>query len=204
MMLQIDLFGDVREDNAIPIPGLHYCSKYIDEAEQQELLGIIDQQPWLTDLKRRVQHYGYKYDYKARMVTPEFYLGPLPDWLMPLATRLHQEGLFSALPDQAIINEYLPGQGISAHVDCVPCFGKEIASLSLGSACVMEFTHPHYNKQTIMLDPCSLIVLSGAARYEWQHAIPARKSDIIGGVKTNRTRRVSITFRKVILDHSAE
>lgn len=122
---------------------------------------------------------------------------------MPLAMRLHREGLFSALPDQAIINEYLPGQGISAHIDCVPCFGKEIASLSLSSACVMEFTHPHHNRQTKVLEPRSLFVLSGAARYEWQHSIPARKSDVIGNIKINRSRRVSITFRKVILNNSA-
>ena len=203
MTLQTDLFGDVREEEGISIPGLHYCSNYIDETEQQTLLSIIDQKPWLTDLKHRVQHYGYRYDYKARMVTPELYLGLLPDWLLPLAARLLREGLFSALPDQAIINEYLPGQGISAHIDCVPCFGKEIASLSLGSVCVMGFTHAHHSKQTKTLEPCSLFVLSGAARYEWQHCIPARKSDVIGGIKINRARRVSITFRKVILNHSA-
>ena len=200
MTLQADLFGDVSEDEAITIPGLHYCSNYINKTEQRALLDMIDQHPWLTDLKRRVQHYGYKYDYKARMVTPELYLGLLPDWLMPLAHRLHREGLLSAVPDQAIINEYLPGQGISAHIDCVPCFGSEIASLSLGSACVMEFTHAHHNKQTKALEPCSLFVLSGPARYEWQHCIPARKSDVIGGIKINRARRVSITFRKVIFE----
>ena len=199
MTVEIDLFGDVPEDEAITIPGLSYRSNYIDEGEQRALLDMIDQQPWLTDLKRRVQHYGYKYDYKARMVTPELYLGPLPDWLVPMAQRLHSEGLFSAVPDQAIINEYLPGQGISAHIDCVPCFGSEIASLSLGSSCVMEFMHPHHNRQTKVLEPRSLFVLTGAARYEWQHCIPARKSDVMGGIKINRARRVSITFRKVIL-----
>lgn len=202
-MLQTDLFGHTDADESSDVRGLHYCINYITDEEQRRLLEIIDQQPWLTDLKRWVQHYGYRYDYKARMVTPELYLGPLPDWLAPLATRLHREGLFSEIPDQAIINEYLPGQGISAHVDCVPCFDKEIASLSLGSACVMEFTHAHHNKQTKVLEPCSLFVLSGAARYEWQHCIPARKSDMISNIKINRARRVSITFRKVILNHSA-
>jgi alkylated DNA repair dioxygenase AlkB len=44
--------------------------------------------------------------------------------------------------DQAIINEYQPGQGISPHVDCVPCFGPVVAAISLGSDCVMDFTHP--------------------------------------------------------------
>lgn len=199
-MLQTDLFEGAREDEAITIPGLSYRSNYIDEPEQRALLDTIDQQPWLTDLKRRVQHYGYKYDYKARTVTPELYLGPLPGWMMPLANRLHLNGLFSTTPDQAIINEYQPGQGISAHVDCVPCFGSEIASLSLGSACVMEFTHPHHNRQTKVLEPCSLFILTGAARYDWQHCIPARKSDVIGCIKINRARRVSITFRNVILN----
>lgn len=33
--------------------------------------------------------------------------------------RLQQAGLFADTPDQVIINEYQPGQGISAHIDCV-------------------------------------------------------------------------------------
>ena len=28
----------------------------------------MDARPWLSDLKRRVQHYGYKYDYRARAI----------------------------------------------------------------------------------------------------------------------------------------
>lgn len=32
---------------------------------------------------------------------------------------------------------------------------------------------------------------------------PVRKSDVMGGIKINRARRVSVTFRKVILNHSA-
>lgn len=55
-------------------------------------------------------------------------------------------------------------------------------------------------KKFLVLKARSLIVLSGPARYEWQHAIPARKSDIINGIKTERTRRISLTFRNVILD----
>jgi alkylated DNA repair dioxygenase AlkB len=201
--MQAEQFGHTDAAEATAVRGLHYCSNYIDETEQRILLDTIDRQHWLTDLKRRVQHYGYRYDYRARMVTPELYLGPLPDWLTPLANRLHRDGLFSAIPDQAIINEYLPGQGVSAHVDCVPCFGREIASLSLGSACIMEFTHPHYTKKTRVLEPCSLFVLSGPARYEWQHCIPARKSDMISNIKVNRARRISITFRKVVLNNLA-
>jgi alkylated DNA repair dioxygenase AlkB len=185
------LLFDIPAPAAPDIPGLQYLPDFITAEEEQALIVAIDQQPWLNDLKRRVQHYGYKYDYKARSVTADSYIGALPDWLMPAAQNL------SFKPDQAIVNEYLPGQGISAHVDCVPCFGDTIASLSLESGAVMQFTKVH-EKHDIYLEPRSLIILSGPARYEWTHAIPARKSDVVGDFKIERGRRVSLTFRSVI------
>lgn len=185
------LLFDIQEEVALDIPGLAYIPDFITQNEESALIAAIDAQSWLKDLKRRVQHYGYKYDYKARAVTADSYLGPLPDWLMPVIQKL------SFKPDQAIVNEYEPGQGISAHVDCVPCFDDVIASLSLGSGATMQFTKGN-EKQEIYLEPRSLIILSGPARYEWQHAIPARKSDMVSGFKIERGRRVSLTFRTVL------
>ena len=201
MTMQQELFIDQKLETKIHISGLNYIPDFISNQEQDFLLSQVDQRSWLTDLKRRVQHYGYKYDYKARAVGNDAYLGQLPDWLSSICRKLHDDGIFPSVPDQMIVNEYLPGQGISAHIDCVPCFADTIASLSLGSPCVMDFTNPRTgDKKSIALEKCSLIVLSGPARYEWQHAIPARKSDIINGVKTERARRVSLTFRNVILN----
>jgi alkylated DNA repair dioxygenase AlkB len=53
---------------------------------------------------------------------------------------LKGRGLMPRVADQGIVNEYEPGQGIAPHVDCVPCFADTIASLTLGSSCLMEFT----------------------------------------------------------------
>jgi alkylated DNA repair dioxygenase AlkB len=50
----------------------------------------------------------------------------------------------------------------------------------------------------VVLAPRSGILLGDAGRYDWTHEIPARKSDIVNGVRTARSRRVSLTFRKVI------
>lgn len=201
MFRQKNLLMDQKAEPEIDISGLTYIPYFISAQEQNFLLSQIDHQPWLTDLKRRVQHYGYKYDYKARMVDNNAYLGPLPDWLSSLSKKLHDNGIFPSVPDQVIVNEYLPGQGISAHIDCVPCFANTISSLSLRSSCIMDFSNPQTSeKKSIALEERSLIVLSGPARYEWQHAIPARKSDIIDGIKTERARRVSLTFRNVILN----
>jgi len=182
------------------IEGLSYVPGFLAGQHADEVCLALDAGDWDTTLKRRVQHFGYCYDYRARMVADDAWLGPLPDWLGGLARRLVGDGRFGALPDQVIANEYLPGQGISAHVDCEPCFGGVIASLSLLSACEMVFRHRGSGaRRSVVLEPGSLLVMQGAARYEWTHEIPARASDIVDDVKRMRGRRVSLTFRTVVL-----
>lgn len=198
--MQTAFFIDPPIASAPSIPGLRYLPECISRQEEAELIRTIDAQPWITELKRRVQHYGYRYDYKARCVVPESWLGPLPEWLSPYADRLRANGFFPQLPDQVIINEYEPGQGIAPHIDCVPCFTDTIASLSLGSTCVMEFTHTEIQQKiSILLAPRSLVVLSGEARYHWQHSIPHRKTDHHNSQILPRGRRLSLTFRKVMV-----
>jgi|GEM_PF-1070943 len=188
----------------VDIPGLLCCLDFMSESYEAELIETIDRQPWLTDLKRRVQHYGYKYDYKARSVDPSMYLGPLPDWSLAVVRELYDRGMVPQIPDQLIVNEYEPGQGISAHVDCKPCFDNTIVSVSLGSSCMMNFTSvKDKTKYSLFLERRSAIVLSGEARYDWQHAIPARKSDVYEGERIARRRRLSLTFRKVLVDRNA-
>jgi alkylated DNA repair dioxygenase AlkB len=197
--IQTTLFADPLTAPAPSIPGLSYVPEYINPQQEAALIRTIDAQPWITKLKRRVQHYGYRYDYKARSVEPESQLGPLPEWLAPYCNRLCADGFFPQMPDQVIINEYQPGQGIAPHIDCVPCFTETIASLSLGSSCVMEFTHVEtQQKIPMLLEPRSLVVLTGDARYHWQHSIPHRKTDRYNGSIFQRDRRLSLTFRKVI------
>jgi len=180
------------------IDGLLYVPDYIDPAEHDTLLHMIDAQAWRGNLSRRTQHYGYVYDYRARRVDPSMRLGSLPTWLTPIAQRLAEDGFMPISADQAIINEYRPGQGIGAHIDCEPCFGDVVVSLSLGSTALMDFTYQR-DKVSIPLAPRSLVVLQNDARYLWKHGIAARKSDRIDNQRILRSRRVSTTFRKVIV-----
>lgn len=194
------MFIESIPDRSTTIPGLTCIPDYVTPDEEAGLLAMIDQQLWMTDLKRRVQHYGYRYDYKRRSVDPDLYLGALPDWLNMLTLRLHADGHSAHPPDQVIINEYLPGQGIASHVDCVPCFGDTILSLSLGSPCVMVFTRIEDGLEIpVLMAARSLTIMRGEVRYEWKHGIPARKTDAHDGQVYLRTRRVSMTFRGVIV-----
>jgi alkylated DNA repair dioxygenase AlkB len=182
------------------VQGLTYLPNFLTEEEQAELLWEIDARPWLTELRRRVQHYGYKYDYKARSVDYSMRIGPLPEWALGVIRRLRERGLITEEPDQVIVNEYEPGQGIAAHVDCPPCFTETILSLSLGSPCVMDYKHKATRRLVpVLVEPGSLIVMRGEARYDWTHGIAARKTDVYQGRTIVRGRRVSLTLRKVIL-----
>ena len=198
-----------RNEEAISIiKGFRYIEDYISESEHDWLLDQIDEHEhqWLKDLKRRVQHYGFKYDYKARKVNLDMRIGRLPEWLQALGRRLYEDGHMPAEPDQVIVNEYEPGQGISSHIDCEPCFANMIVSLSLGSGCVMDFTSKldKAKKIPVWLAPKNIIVLRDEARYKWLHGIAPRESDQWAGQKYERQRRISLTFRKVILEKSSK
>ena len=204
--MNYSLFNQTEEVGSTPgatvaaILGLQYLPDYVNPRYQARLLSCIDAAPWLDDLKRRVQHYGYRYDYKSRRVDRSQYLGPLPEWCAYFAQQLHQAGYFAAAPpDQVIINEYEPGQGIAAHIDCTPCFDETVVSISLGSACIMNFSRPEDDIQGFdqVLMPGSAVVLQGDARFQWRHGIKPVKTDIIQGQRVVRQRRVSLTFRKV-------
>lgn len=201
----IDQMVTNLESTIARISGLKYVPDFINEKEHEELWQAIYKEPWLTDLKRRVQHYGWKYDYKSRSIDYSMFLGELPSWAKPIANRLYKSGYLPNMPDQLIINEYQPGQGIANHVDCEPCFGSTIITISLGSKCVMDFINiKTKEKIEVLLEPRSLAVLSEEARYNWSHGITARKTDKFRNVKTDRQLRISMTFRNVILKNTNE
>jgi alkylated DNA repair dioxygenase AlkB len=183
------------------VPGLVYVADWLDAESCAALEAAIDAGAWSDQLRRRVQHYGHRYDYGSRKVAgPDAEAAPpFPGWASELAVRLVDEGRVPAAPTQAIVNEYEPGQGISAHVDCVPCFGPVVAAVSLGSACVMDFTLPGEGAAVaVRLEPGSLCLMTGPARYDWRHAIAGRKSDPGPRGRVARGRRLSVTYRTVI------
>lgn len=206
--MQADLFGNTTKTNrevslelAKSIHGLELYFDFIDKVQEIELIKQIDNSKWLNDLTRRVQHYGYKYDYKSRKIDNSFFLGELPNWLKGLAQKITENNLIDFIPDQAIINEYESGQGIAPHIDCEPCFGDTIISLSLGSTCVMNYENEpnSKNKIGIFVEPRTLLLMKKESRYNWYHGIPQRKTDKFNNENFKRERRISITFRKVII-----
>jgi alkylated DNA repair dioxygenase AlkB len=182
----------IQPNRAVP-EGATFIADYINSDAELELLNKIDDMQWDDSMSRRVQHYGWRYDYKQRTVEPSDYLGPLPDFLSSLVERVHEQ--FGLRADQAIINEYQPGQGIAPHIDCEPCFGPVIAMVGLASDAQMDFGCSGVSR-SILFQRRGLLVVRGAARHDWTHGIARRRNDKLFG--TRRGRRVSVTLRQII------
>lgn len=192
----------VERLEVVEVPGLSHVRDFLDEAEETSIISQIDRGDWIEDLQRRVQHYGWRYDYKARRVDAAMRLGDLPAWADALARRLFDANLVPNLPDQVIVNEYCKDQGIGRHVDS-DSFADGIAMISLLESWEMVFCAKRAKRKVRhMLERRSVAIIEGEARYEWTHEIPKRKSEpITPGTKhprRDRIRRVSLTFRKVV------
>lgn len=88
-------------------PGLECYSQFITEDEQSKLLKIIDEGVWSNELKRRVQHFGYRYDYKSKNLDKSHKIGALPEFCNYVIERLLENKIISKKPDQLIINGML-------------------------------------------------------------------------------------------------
>ncbi|KFK44933.1 hypothetical protein AALP_AA1G321700 [Arabis alpina] len=209
-------------DSELNIPGLFLVHDFVSVEEEQELLAAVDTRPWIGLAKRRVQHYGYEFCYGTRNVDTKKKLGELP---LFVSTILERISLFPNLDndpaslslDQLTVNEYPSGVGLSPHIDTHSAFEDCIFSLSLAGPCIMEFRRYSVStwkvdsntdaekssnssciKKALYLPPRSMLLLSGEARYAWNHYIPHHKIDKVKEKVIRRSpRRVSFTLRKV-------
>lgn len=187
----------VKEDDGSP-KGLYYFEDAVPKKLYTEIVR------WLEHLNlesvssvgsRKVAQFGYQYEYKKRNVK-RLEIVDLPDILVETRDLLNQYIDFSrgdaTYFNQVLINRYLPGEGISAHIDAPSLFKGAIACFTIGSGVEIEFTRDT-ELYRLYVKPNSLYVMTGESRYEWKHAIRPRLKDdkMIRGV------RYSITFRGV-------
>ena len=192
--------GESKDGNK-PL-GLYYCPNVIDEKTAKKIIEWLDKNVWspLTikvDTGRLVQQYGARFDYSTYKLMGD--VPPIPDELTSLVNILVEtcKNLGVELlntPNQVIVNSYKPGEGISPHTDW-KTFGPVIGCFTLVSSGVMEFSKERKPTYSLMVEPNSLYIMSGEARHDWKHSMPARKIDVVDGERVSRGRRVSVTFR---------
>jgi alkylated DNA repair dioxygenase AlkB len=178
-----------RTSAASELPeGFLYEPDFLSEHEEAALLAHIrelefqafDFQGYIA--KRRIVEYGWEYDFGSRKASRT---QPLPAFLNSVRERAAR--FAEVAPEaivEAVVTEYTPGAPIGWHRD-VPQF-ETIIGLSLGGTCRMRLK-PYRSEGklvSIVLEPRSIYVMRGTARWKFQHSIPAVKE-----------LRYSITFR---------
>jgi alkylated DNA repair dioxygenase AlkB len=171
--------------------GLIYRPRFLSSDEESELLDAIGELPlgeahykqWKA--KRRIVSYGARYDFDRNELEPA---GPIPPFLEPLRRRISAEtSIAEDALAYALVAEYRPGVQLGWHRD-VPSFADVVGVSLLGPARMRFRPYPPTgHRRTVFrleLEPRSLYVLTGDARWRWQHAISPTK-----------TLRYSITFR---------
>ena len=168
--------------------GFLYSPEFISSEEENELLRQIanlefrafDFHGYIA--KRRIVEYGFEYDFTSRQAQTA---RPLPAFLDAFRVRAAAwAGIRADQIIESVITEYSPGSPIGWHRD-VPQF-EIIIGISLKSSCRFRF-NPFRGEGKMVatsLEPRSAYILRGAARWQYQHSIPAVK-----------TLRYSITFR---------
>jgi DNA oxidative demethylase len=134
--------------------------------------------------RRRVRHFGLRYDYESYKLSPAEQFPQQFDWLRERCAELADEKPERLV--QALVTRYPPGAGIGWHRDA-PRFGPKVMGVSLLSGCRMRFDSGTGDARKVFdleLEPRSAYVIGGAARSDWRHSIPATAE-----------LRYSITFR---------
>jgi alkylated DNA repair dioxygenase AlkB len=75
---------------------------------------------------------------------------------------------------QVLVNEYRPGAGIGWHRD--KAHFDEVVGVSLLARCSLRFRRKAgdtWDRASLTLEPRSAYLLSGPARTDWEHSIPA-------------------------------
>ena len=167
---------------------------YVDDVlSEQEESGLLHQVEGLdfsavvmhgVAARRTTRHYGYGYEFQSQALTEA---DPLPDWLVELRDRVAAStGEEPAQFVEALVTRYPPGATMGWHRDA-PGFGDVVLGVSLGARCRLRFQRGKGPDRVVaeqLLEPRSVYALKGAARWLWQHSIPAVKET-----------RYSVTFR---------
>jgi len=184
--------------------GLTVYPNFLTQEQQDTIIAWCDDQPWDTTLKRRTQQYGYLYNYSGKGLSP---LTKTTSLSGPLLTIAHHLSTLNLGPEnspktnfeQCIINDYFRAQGINKHSDS-SVFGPIIISISLGSPAIMIFSRDN-QKIPVVLEPGSLLMMTGEARYHWKHEISSNLTLVYPDghkeIKPENYRRISLTYRTV-------
>lgn len=171
------------------IDGLSYAADVLGKGEEEQLIERLlntDLTPfrfhgWLGH--RKTRSFGWRYDFDDASFAPT---EPIPAWLLPLRESAADfAGLAPGDFVHVLLARYDPGAGIGWHRD--RDVFEQVVGISLAGPATLRFRRRRpggFDRANVDVLPCSAYLLSGEARWDWEHSIVP-----------GRDLRFSITFR---------
>ena len=195
--MMLDLFAEPV------IAGLAYCDELISLGEEAGLLAQLEAldvspfrfQGWLGN--RKTKSFGWRYDFDDASFTPTELL---PEWLEPLRARA--AAFAGVTPEDfhhALVARYDPGAGIGWHKD--RDVFEQVVGVSLHTPAVLRFRQRAdggFRRIALDVAPRSAYLLSGEARWHWEHRIVPGEQlrfSITFRTLTDKGRRIAATQR---------
>jgi DNA oxidative demethylase len=175
-----------------PPQGLVYRPDLLTADEEGDLLEEFEELDFKEIVmkgvvaRRTAVRYGMGYDYDRR--TPTEGAAPMPDWLIPVRDRAAELAAIEGDDlQQALVQRYPAGAPIGWHRDS-PAYELVVGVSLLSPARLRLRRGPADDRVAyeVLLEPRSGYLLSGDARWKWEHHVPPAKS-----------LRYSITFRSL-------
>ncbi|KAL3425991.1 Alpha-ketoglutarate-dependent dioxygenase alkB-like protein 6 [Phlyctema vagabunda] len=211
----------------------YYIADFISEDEEAVILNKIAATPkpkWKYLLKRRLQTWPSDLTAKNALLESQ-----LPPWLTdPIVARIlsypkstaREDNIFTNSPHQApnhvLVNEYVPGQGISPHKDG-SAYHPVVCTVSLGASLCLDLygtkedgTIEDQPRWKILQEPRSLLITTDSLYTDYLHGIAEvteeqnigpqivanwdllRSREQFGAGRFDRSTRTSLTYRDVL------
>ena len=184
------------------IPGLFFTPEVLTEAQETALLDNLKHEPGKPVIQiHPACEFGWPFRPRGPPLTLDDSYGIMPTWLEDAWSACVATGMPPCvprhLPDHVLANTYPVGDGCGRHIDDQSYWTDFVVGLSLGSGATIEFQRGVSPPLSVYLPQRSMYVLTGAARWEYTHAVTAAAFDDVEGVRLPRSERVSFTFRNI-------
>ena len=190
--VQTDFFDAI----APPLPaGCVLAHEFLSAEEEHALLAVLRALPFEAarykgyTARRRIASYGGRFDYDTNTLRPS---PPMPASLAPLRDKVARWlGVEPSRFAHVLVSEYAPGTPLGWHRD-VPAFESIVGVCVLGAARMRLRRYPPLHPKAadvlnLALPPRAAYVLTGSARWDWQHSIAP--TEALRYSVTLRTRR---------------
>ncbi|HZZ60632.1 MAG TPA: alpha-ketoglutarate-dependent dioxygenase AlkB [Roseiarcus sp.] len=158
--------------------GFRYRPDLLSEKDEQALVAEIARLPFRAfefhgfEGKRRVVSFGWRYDFgDAKLRQTE----PIPEFLLPMREKAARfAGIDAAAFEHLLVTQYEPGAPIGWHKD--RAVFADVVGVSLLAPCTFRFRRKagaKWERASLVVAPRSAYLLTGPARSEWEHSIPA-------------------------------